>query len=90
MEYLQSSGWQEVILLDLERVGGGEGVETSLAADVRRKLPDLHLLLGGGLADPEELIALKTLGVAGVLIASAFHRGIITARHLSALGRNPL
>ena len=89
LEYLQSAGWQEVILLDLERVGGGEGVEISLPAEVRKKLPDLHLLVGGGIAHPEELIALKSLGVAGVLIASALHSGIITVRHLSALNRNP-
>jgi len=89
VEYLHSVGWREVILLDLERVGGGKGVETSLAAQVRAKLPDLRLLLGGGIANPEELIELESLGVAGVLIASALHRGIITARHLSVLGRNP-
>jgi HisA/HisF family protein len=88
--YLQSFGWQEIILLDLDRVGGGEGMETSLAAEVRSKLPDLHLLLGGGIADPEELIVLKTLGVAGVLIASSLHRGIITAAHLSAAGQDPV
>jgi len=90
VEYLQSAGWQEVILLDLERVGSGEGAETSLAAEVRAKLPDLPLLLGGGIAGPEELTSLESLGIAGVLIATALHRGIITARHLPALGRNPI
>lgn len=89
VEYLQSVGWQEVILLDLERVGGGEGVETSLAAEVKTKLPNLHLLLGGGIKNPEELTVLKSLGISGVLTATALHRGTITARHLSALDRNP-
>ncbi len=84
IEYLASAGWQEVILLDLKRVGSGEGVETSLVPEVRIKLPDLRLLLGGGIANPEELIVLKSLGVSGVLIASALHRGTINARHISA------
>lgn len=90
LECLQSEGWQEIILLDLERVGSGEGIETSLAAEVRAKLPELRLLLGGGTDNPEELLKLESLGIAGVLIASALHRGNITARHLSALGRNPI
>ncbi len=81
---LQTSGWREVILLDLERVGSGEGMITPLAKEVRAKLPDLRLLLGGGINGPDELAKLKSLGIAGALIASALHRGTIAARHLSA------
>ena len=84
IECLASAGWQEVILLDLKRVGSGEGIETSLATEVRAKLPELRLLLGGGIDNPEELTVLKSLGVSGVLTASALHRGTITARHISA------
>ena len=84
--YLQPAGWGELILLDLGRVGGEEGIGTLLAAEVRAKLPVLRLLVGGGLAGPDELVALQSLGVRGVLTASALHRGIITAGHLSALG----
>ena len=84
MKRLASAGWQEVILLNLKRVGSGEGIETSLVRELRTKLPDLRLLLGGGIANPEELAALKSLGVSGVMTASALHQGTITARHLSA------
>lgn len=87
LEYLQSADWQEVILLDLEQVGSEEGIKTSMALEARAKLPDLRLLLGGGIANPEELAVLKSMGVSGVLTASALHRGTITVRHLSALGR---
>jgi phosphoribosylformimino-5-aminoimidazole carboxamide ribotide isomerase len=89
VQYLKPAGWQEIILLDLERVGGGEGVETLLTAEVRATLPGLRLLVGGGLADPEELVALQSLGVSGVLVASALHRGIITVEHISALETPP-
>jgi phosphoribosylformimino-5-aminoimidazole carboxamide ribotide isomerase len=83
MECLASAGWREVLLLDLKRVGSGEGIETSLVREVRTKLPDLHLLVGGGIANPGELTVLKSLGASGVLTASALHRGTITARDIS-------
>jgi phosphoribosylformimino-5-aminoimidazole carboxamide ribotide isomerase len=82
---LQSAGWREVILLDLGRVGSGEGLDRALAGSARTAFPDLGLIVGGGVADPTELIELKSLGVAGVLVATALHRGIIIAQHLSAL-----
>jgi phosphoribosylformimino-5-aminoimidazole carboxamide ribotide isomerase len=90
LDHVQSSGWREIILLDLRRVGGGDGANHSLAAEMRIHFPDLCFLVGGGIAKPEELIELESLGVAGVLLATALHRGIITARHISALGKNPV
>jgi phosphoribosylformimino-5-aminoimidazole carboxamide ribotide isomerase len=86
--HLQSAGWREVILLDLSRVGSGEGMDRMLAREARSGFPDLNLLIGGGISKPEELAELKSLGIAGALIATAFHRGIINAQHLSALSEN--
>jgi phosphoribosylformimino-5-aminoimidazole carboxamide ribotide isomerase len=88
LEHLRFSGWQEIILLELRRVGSGEGIDCELAAEACASFPDLNLLVGGGMADPEELIKLQSLGINGVLMATAFHRGIIGARHLSALRGN--
>ncbi len=88
LKHLQSAGWQEIILLDLRRVGSGEGVNRMLVAEARANFPDLGLLLGGGIANPEELTELESLGIAGVLVATALHRGIITVKHLSTLGQN--
>ncbi len=85
LEHLQSARWREVILLDLTRVGSGEGIDRMLAADARANFPELSLIVGGGIADPGELTELQSLGIAGVLVATAFHRGIIGARHVSAL-----
>ena len=83
LEHLQSAGWKEVILLDLARVGSGGGVDCALVNEVRTKHPSLSLLVGGGISSPEQLLELKALGVAGVLMATALHRGTITARHLT-------
>ncbi len=86
--HLQSAGWREIILLDLSRVGSGEGMDRPLAHAARSDFPDLSLLIGGGLSKPEELAELKSLGIAGALIGTAFHRGVISAQHLSALSEN--
>jgi phosphoribosylformimino-5-aminoimidazole carboxamide ribotide isomerase len=82
---LYSAGWQEILLLDLNRVGSGGGIDNSLVVKARLQFPDLNLMVGGGIAGPEQLVALKSLGLTGVLVATALHRGSITAQHLSAL-----
>jgi phosphoribosylformimino-5-aminoimidazole carboxamide ribotide isomerase len=83
LNHLQSAGWQEVIVLDLLRVGSEGGVDRAFAGEARNRFPDLSLLVGGGIANPEQLDELRSLGMSGVLIATALHRGTITERHLS-------
>ncbi len=83
LEHLHSAGWKEVILLDLGRVGSEEGVDRTLVNEARAKHPNLSLLVGGGISNPEQLLELKSLGVAGVLAATALHCGTITAQHLT-------
>jgi phosphoribosylformimino-5-aminoimidazole carboxamide ribotide isomerase len=86
LSVLRNSGWPEIILLDLDRVGSEGGVDRSLIVEARTGFPNLNFLVGGGIANPEQLVELKSLGVAGVLVATALHRGIVTAQHISALG----
>ncbi len=82
---LHQSGWREVILLDLARVGTGTGVDFALIAEARQRLPELTLLVGGGVRDVTELFDLKAAGVAGALVATVLHQGIITRQQLAAL-----
>jgi phosphoribosylformimino-5-aminoimidazole carboxamide ribotide isomerase len=82
LEQLQVMGWQEVILLDLVRVGAGTGPDWTLIAEARRRCPDLFLLAGGGVRDVGDLRGLEAAGVAGVLVATALHQGAITASDL--------
>lgn len=82
---LYRANWREVILLDLSRVGTGTGVDRALIAEARQMLPQLALIAGGGVRDANELDDLRTAGVAGVLVATALHQGIITRQHIAAL-----
>jgi len=85
LEHLRSSAWQEILLLDLSRVGSRWGADRALAVEARASFPDLSLLVGGGIDGPQELIDLRSLGVAGVLVATALHCGTLRAEDISFL-----
>jgi phosphoribosylformimino-5-aminoimidazole carboxamide ribotide isomerase len=87
LDSLHRAGWQEVILLDLARVGTEAGVDRELITEARRRFPELALLVGGGIRDSDELGDLNAMGVAGAMVATALHRGIITLQHIAALNR---
>jgi phosphoribosylformimino-5-aminoimidazole carboxamide ribotide isomerase len=89
LQQLSWSGWLEVIFLNLSRVGSEKGTDRALLAEARAEFPDLSLLVGGGIAGPQEIIELRSMGIAGVLTATALHRGTITAQHLSAATESP-
>ncbi|MCF7936466.1 MAG: phosphoribosylformimino-5-aminoimidazole carboxamide ribotide isomerase [Synergistales bacterium] len=79
LELLSSTGWRRVILLGLEQVGTGGGLPFELLGSARRAFPELELYAGGGLRSAGELGHLASLGVSGVLAATALHRGWITS-----------
>lgn len=87
LEHLQEAGWEEVIWLDLARVGTGIGIDDALVSDARRRFPGISLIVGGGIRQASELDGLQTLGVSGVLVATALHQGAITEQHVAALRR---
>jgi phosphoribosylformimino-5-aminoimidazole carboxamide ribotide isomerase len=82
---LHRGGLREAIVLDLARVGSGEGPDVALIAELHAAFPDLELLAGGGVRDVDDLRALEAAGAAGALVATALHRGVIGARELAAL-----
>jgi phosphoribosylformimino-5-aminoimidazole carboxamide ribotide isomerase len=82
LEALRPMGWHEVILLDLARVGTRAGLDRALIGEAQHTYPELALLVGGGIRDVSDLRDLETMGVAGVLVATALHQGTITANDL--------
>jgi phosphoribosylformimino-5-aminoimidazole carboxamide ribotide isomerase len=82
LERLQRMGLQEVILLDLTRIGTGAGLDWALINETRRLYPGLALFVGGGIRDAHDLCDLGAVGMAGVLVATALHQGVITAKTL--------
>jgi len=85
LERLADAGAREAIVLDLARVGSGEGPDVALIAELRARVPDVELLAGGGVRDAADLRALADAGAAGALVATALHSGAIGADELRAL-----
>ena len=78
---LEAQGVSQIIVLDLARVGSGEGANMAFLEEVLRNVK-AKVLVGGGVRDIKDLKELKSLGVFGVLVATALHLGIISPEHL--------
>jgi phosphoribosylformimino-5-aminoimidazole carboxamide ribotide isomerase len=71
------AGVGRMIVLDLARVGAGEGPpDAGLLSRLRRDWPG-ELLVGGGVRGPDDLLSLGNLGIDAVLVASALHDGTV-------------
>jgi len=85
LAHLRRPGLREAIVLDLARVGSGEGPDLELIAELHAAFPDLELLAGGGVRNAGDLRALEGAGAAGALVATALHGGVIGPRELAEL-----
>ena len=74
---LTRAGLREAIVLDLARVGSGEGPDVGLVGELHDRFPALALLAGGGVRDAADLQALEQAGAEGALVATALHSGAI-------------
>jgi len=82
-----TAGAGAIIVLDLARVGSGRGVDFVLVEALRRALPQVELLAGGGIATPRELERLADAGLDGALVATALHDGRIKRDDVAAVRR---
>jgi len=81
----QEAGVSQVIVLDLARVGSGEGVNVPFLREVLRNIK-ANVYVGGGVRDVKDLMELKDVGVFGVLVATALHSGKISLKELKQAG----
>jgi phosphoribosylformimino-5-aminoimidazole carboxamide ribotide isomerase len=77
----QEAGVSQIIVLDLARVGSGEGVNMPFLREVLRNIK-ANVYVGGGVRDVKDLVELKGIGVFGVLLATALHSGKISLKEL--------
>jgi len=74
-------GVSQMIVLDLLRVGSGEGVNVDFLKKVIAE-GGIDVYVGGGVRDINDLVELKNLGVAGALVATGLHTGKISIDQL--------
>jgi phosphoribosylformimino-5-aminoimidazole carboxamide ribotide isomerase len=83
-------GAERLLVLDLARVGTGGGTGTEeLCGRLARTYPDVEVWAGGGVRGRDELLRLRDVGVARVLLASALHDGAVTRADVEALRQAP-
>ncbi|MGH8698271.1 MAG: HisA/HisF-related TIM barrel protein [Vicinamibacterales bacterium] len=78
------AGAGTIIVLDLARVGAGVGLDLDTIATIRRAVPHLTLLAGGGVRGSGDLERLAGAGCDGALVATALHTGLIGAEDIAA------
>jgi phosphoribosylformimino-5-aminoimidazole carboxamide ribotide isomerase len=75
-------GYTRLLILDLARVGTREGTGTEelcarILAQARERGAEVQLFAGGGVRSKSDLDDLHQAGLAGVLVASALHDGML-------------
>ena len=71
------AGVTTILLLDLARVGTGRGVDLGLVAQLRERLPEVALWVGGGIRSARDFDALAAAGCASAVVGTALHTGAI-------------
>lgn len=66
----------DIIILDLDKVGTGAGIDPEFLRDMAG-LSNHSVLAGGGIRDMNDINALKETGISGALVATAVHSGRI-------------
>jgi phosphoribosylformimino-5-aminoimidazole carboxamide ribotide isomerase len=82
---LERQGVSQIIILDLQKVGSSEGINTSFLKEVLENV-EAEVFVGGGVRDVTDLLELNDLGVSGVLVATALHSGRISPESLKQAG----
>lgn len=78
-------GLSRVLLLDLDRVGTGQGAgDLDLLRRVSSRAPTgSELFVGGGVRSPDDLEPLRQSGASGVLVGTALHDGRVEPHDLN-------
>jgi phosphoribosylformimino-5-aminoimidazole carboxamide ribotide isomerase len=84
-EEAMAVGVRRLLLLDLARVGLGQGIGTEpLLRRLASARPDLEITVGGGISSVAEIRSLLQAGASAVLVGSALHDGRIGKRALAS------
>ncbi|WP_340820413.1 HisA/HisF-related TIM barrel protein [Methanolobus sp. WCC4] len=76
VELLNNYDLNDIIILDLDRVGTSSGVDSQFLSKIV-SISEHNVLLGGGVSNEEDIEALEKIGVKGALVATALHKGSI-------------
>ncbi|MDT8311469.1 MAG: HisA/HisF-related TIM barrel protein [Methylophaga sp.] len=78
----------QVIVMDLDAVGRHSGPGYLRLESLTTKHPQQQWIASGGIRNAQDLQKLAAMGITSVLLASALHKGNISAKQLAALAAN--
>lgn len=81
LKQFKEMGVSQMIVLDLLRVGSGEGVDIDFLEKVIAEV-GIDVYVGGGVRNINDLVELRNIGVSGALVATALHTGKISIDQL--------
>lgn len=73
----------DLIVMTLARVGSGQGPDLEALGDVLARAPGRRVWAAGGVRGAADLAALRRIGCAGALVATALHDGRLGAEELA-------
>jgi HisA/HisF family protein len=76
---------RRVVVMTLARVGAAEGPDLQRVADIAARADGRRVYAAGGVRGRDDLQALRDVGAAGALLATALHNGKITAGDLDEI-----
>jgi phosphoribosylformimino-5-aminoimidazole carboxamide ribotide isomerase len=82
-----AAGASTLIVIDVARVGTGLGPDLTLIANVRKAIPEVTLIAGGGVRGPDDLSRLAACGCSGALVASSLQDGRLGADEVAEAQR---
>ena len=86
LKELANASVKDVLLIDLAKVGSFLGVDLKQALELKSVLKDGRLFVGGGVRGLDDILMLKKVGVDGVLVSSALHKGLLRVDELKEMG----
>ena len=82
----EAESWPErVIVMTLARIGSGEGPDIDRIANLVARAGARRVYAAGGVHARSDIEALRAVGAAGVLVATALHAGKLTAGDLEEI-----
>lgn len=81
-EILEDNGVEQIILLDISQVGAESGVDISLTESILPSI-DVPLLVGGSVSNLKDIVALREIGVSGVLMATGLYKSRLNKHEIN-------
>lgn len=75
-------GITAAVVTDISKDGMLQGPSFALYGKLINELPGLSLIASGGVSSPQDILALKELGVSGVIVGKAYYEGRVTIHEM--------